>query len=268
MQSWCRICRKSGLPTFRRNKVNEAKNLKLKSYPSSGHEYNSKSLYSSMKTVSIYYTPLKPILGLSRSEKLSNYGLRSCASGNSNPTNIDKKDSFRVVFRFPYTPIITLVCRGKIYMTSFVCLLSPPGLIYSTLYDNIDLSYILSTVSFCAFSISTLVLFGEFFRRFVGLVSINQDNTKVRLSHVTFWGRRNDVVVPLEDILPLSETSERARNEYWQISFYENSCASKVVDRSKLIISTKYGGIKDEEALERIFGEEILFNSHSDKFDH
>ena len=184
--------------------------------------------------------------------------LRHFSSGTEREDSVDNAEAFRAVFRFPFTPIIVAICRAKIYMSGIVCL-ATPGLIYSALYQNLDYQY-LYNFGACGFSVTTLILFGEFFRRCVGIVYINKDYTKVKLAHVTFWGRRNDVDVPLDDIIPLSETSEHAGKIFWKISFYENSIASKLVDRSELIICTRYGNIIDREAFIKIFGEETMLN--------
>lgn len=188
-----------------------------------------------------------------------NQRLRHFSSEKVLQDSVDNTEPFRTVFRFPFTPIIVALCRVKIYMTGIVCLLTP-GLIYSALYQNLDYQHVYNYIGVCGFSITALILFGEFFRRCVGIVYINKDHTKVKLAHVTFWGRRNDVNVPLTDIIPLSETSEHAGKIFWKISFYENSLASKLVDRSELIICTRYGNIIDREAFIKIFGDEILLN--------
>lgn len=179
-------------------------------------------------------------------------------SSKESQCNTDNNDeNFRLVFRFPFIPIITLACRLKIYMTGATCFLTP-GVIYMTLNFGIDHQHMYNFIGFCGFSIGTLVLLGEFFRRCVGIVYINSTNSKVKLAHVTFWGKRNDITVPLRDIIPLSETSERVGMLFWKISFYPDSLASNISKRSELIISTRYGGVKDREAFTRIFGEEIL----------
>ena len=93
------------------------------------------------------------------------------------------------MFRFPFTPIIVAICRIKLYMSGIVCL-ATPGLIYSALYHNLDYQYFYN-FGVCGFSVTTLILFGEFFRRCVGIVYINKDHTKVIL--LGLWGHINYV---------------------------------------------------------------------------
>ena len=168
-------------------------------------------------------------------------------------------DVYREIFRFAHIPILLIVCRGKIYITTslFAC---SPIILYSWWYDILGQQDLNTFSSLMGFSVGTLFLFGEFFRRCVCLVYISKDDTTVKLSHMSFWGKRKNIEVPLDDIVPLSETSERVGNIFWKISFYPNSDASKIVDRSNLIISTKFGNVKDNEAMIKIFGSEILSN--------
>lgn len=53
---------------------------------------------------------------------------------------------------------------------------------------------------FIAFSTSTMIGMGELFRRIVGMIFISRDSELVRFAHLSFWGRRHDFVVPIEDI--------------------------------------------------------------------
>ena len=89
----------------------------------------------------------------------------------------------RTVFRFPFTPIIVALCRVKIYMTGFLSLVTP-CVIYSAVYQNLDFQYVYNYLGASGFSVATLVLFGEFFRRCVGIVYINKDDTKVILTEL------------------------------------------------------------------------------------
>ena len=62
----------------------------------------------------------------------------------------------------------------------------------------------------------------------------------MKLAHLTFWGKRKDVTVSIDDIMPISETNENIGSIYWKMSFYEDSSASKLLDRSELYITTRY----------------------------
>ena len=192
-------------------------------------------------------------------KKLHSVDLSTKTPNTVENNSANDSDIYKEIFRFAHIPILLIICRGKIYITAslFAC---SPIILYSWWYDILGQQGMNTFSSLMGFSVGTLFLFGEVFRRCVCLVYISKDDTTVKLSHMSFWGKRKNIEVPLEDIVPLSETSERVGNIFWKISFYPNSDASKIVDRSNLIISTKFGHIKDNEAMIKIFGSEILSN--------
>jgi hypothetical protein len=54
----------------------------------------------------------------------------------------------------------------------------------------------------------------------------------------------------LDDILPLSETSEHAGQLVWRLHSTDDG-------QRKLFMCTRYGGVKDWPAFRRIFGVEV-----------
>jgi hypothetical protein len=53
-----------------------------------------------------------------------------------------------------------------------------------------------------------LLLFTRYQNRVVGVASVNRARTLVRLGHLSLFGRRKDVLVPVADLIPLMETSD------------------------------------------------------------
>jgi hypothetical protein len=45
-----------------------------------------------------------------------------------------------------------------------------------------------------------MVGLGELFSRVVGMIYISQDLEYVRFAHTSFWGRRHDFIIPIEEI--------------------------------------------------------------------
>ena len=105
--------------------------------------------------------------------------------------------------------------------------------------------------AFSAFSLVVLGAMGEFFRKFIGIVYLSEDRSKVIISHNTFMGNRKDVMMDAEDIVPVSETPENVNKEIlWKVSLYGTK------ERS-YYICTKFGGILNAQKFADIFGEEI-----------
>ena len=91
---------------------------------------------------------------------------------------------YRVVYRYKWIPFIALLSRLKLSMTGISCLTTPP-IVYFELYDkeiveniSIDPNILLGC---WGFSVATLFFVSEVFRRCLGILYINQDNSKVNI---------------------------------------------------------------------------------------
>ena len=92
---------------------------------------------------------------------------------------------------------------------------------------------------------------GEFFRKFVGIIYLSEDKSEVIISHNTFLGMRNDVLMNRSDIIPLADTPEDAKNELvWKIYLFNDKARN-------YYICTRYGGIQDNRKFAEIFGEDF-----------
>ncbi len=85
----------------------------------------------------------------------------------------------------------------------------------------------------------------------MGIVYFRPETNEVKLAHLTFFGGRQDSVVPLDSLIPLSETPEHAGANVWAVHFYGRAFPS-------MFICTKLGGIKDRKLFAEIFGKEAL----------
>jgi len=120
-----------------------------------------------------------------------------------------------------------------------------------------------------AFALFVLCGFGEFSRRIVGILYYHPEKKLVKLSHPSFLGQRVNTVhvqldtivqshlvfalqiIPLEDVIPISETSENPRNVVWAMRFYGQDAKTTL-----MYMCTAFGGIKHVGYFRQIFGEE------------
>ena len=75
---------------------------------------------------------------------------------------------------------------------------------------------------------------------------------EVRLSHLTFWGHRGELIVPLKFLLPVSDTRENAAAFAFKIYIEDDAGNEK-----DFIICTRFGGVQDRELFRGLFGREI-----------
>ncbi len=101
------------------------------------------------------------------------------------------------------------------------------------------------------FALVVLALMGEAARRIVGILYLHPEKRQVKVAHLTFLGKREDFVLPLSDVVPLSETPENPRAVFWAMHLYDASAPRRLV-------STAFGGVKHRRYLVEIFGEEAL----------
>ena len=79
-------------------------------------------------------------------------------------------------------------------------------------------------------------------QRVIGVIYIDKtDLSKVRIAHLSFWGKRKDIIVDIEDIKFLSDTTQKEtanHNVFWKVQFYN----------PKLSTMFKYGGFEDPDS--------------------
>ena len=101
------------------------------------------------------------------------------------------------------------------------------------------------------FSLIVLGVMGALFRKFVGILYLSEDKSKVIISHNTFLGKRADILMDTNNLVPLAETPENLDKELvWKIYLYSG-------EPKTYYICTKYGGILSRRKFADIFGEEI-----------
>ena len=102
-------------------------------------------------------------------------------------------------------------------------------------------------------TILPLLFAGELMRRLIGIIYLHQDNKTVRIAHTTFFGKRRDILVNIEDFKLVSDTNANVHDVMWKVEFYDKSLKN-------MLICTRFGGVADHEKFVKIFGAESLSN--------
>lgn len=112
---------------------------------------------------------------------------------------------------------------------------------------NIELELLQFASSTCIFACAMLYIMGSFFSKTIGLISLRDDEKMVRMSHLDFWGKRKDVFVDIQNIIPLSELPENPlAAPYIKLRRYDK--------KGFLIFPLRFGKVKDMDKFELIFG--------------
>ncbi|XP_066140435.1 transmembrane protein 186 isoform X2 [Euwallacea fornicatus] len=121
---------------------------------------------------------------------------------------------FKMIYKFPYIHYFGLINRLKIYQTVIsiaasigVAGLGAMGIISSELVT----ATIGVAMSGCLFFHSL----GFVTARFIGIIYFNENTNMIQIAYVDFWGRRRDVQMPVNDIIPRTELPESKINKVW-----------------------------------------------------
>lgn len=96
--------------------------------------------------------------------------------------------------------------------------------------------------------LATLSLASFIFKNTVGLVYTNQKTPDlVKFAFIDFWGRRQDVEMKIEDVVPVSELPKEPFDDYFTNLRFLNG-------HTRLKLFHKAGGISDYEEFVRVFG--------------
>ena len=152
---------------------------------------------------------------------------------------------FTVFYRFPYINVARFISRLKLYHTAIVVLAVPPTIYYYNI-GEVGYETCVGVVAASTLALAMLYIFANFFQRVVGLVALSSGQRLVQLSHLTFFAGRNDVIVPVDDIVPLCDTSESFNDVFVKVHRYSTT--------DTLYMTLLYGHIEDAETFQKIFG--------------
>ncbi|CAG0915324.1 unnamed protein product [Notodromas monacha] len=150
-----------------------------------------------------------------------------------------EEDNFKLVFRFPYIRAAKLVCRLKLYQTGVTVIAFPATTVMQM--QGLLEPHVSVTLGFVSvFALGMLGVMGEIFRKLVGILYVNEATNEVKIAHLTFFGSRNDIVVPMEDIVPMSDSSENVNDAYVKLMRYST--------KDPFYVCFKYGGVEDKRS--------------------
>ncbi|CAI9547755.1 unnamed protein product [Staurois parvus] len=166
-----------------------------------------------------------------------------CSSA-SDTTTDEKK--FHVIYKFPGIRMCKAVSRLKILQTMLTFTALPPVYYYYLQGQVSELVFYYFT-GLTVFAGVMLYSITYYLQRIIGMIYVNQEATTLKISHLTFWGKRKDIFLPVEDVKVLSETGDIKGEVFLQIRRYSSP--------DVLYITKHYGQVMDKEKFQFIFGE-------------
>ncbi|XP_058706058.1 transmembrane protein 186 isoform X2 [Poecile atricapillus] len=157
-----------------------------------------------------------------------------------------RTEEFKLVYRFPGIKYCRVLSRLKLLQTATSMIMLPP-ICYLYLQGQVSQNVLFYTTGIAVFAGAMLYGMSYFFRRIIGLIYLSETGQTVRVAHLTFWGRRNDIYCPIETVVTLDEVGDR-KDELLHQFKRSNSTDT-------LYFTIKYGQIVDKEKFTQIFGE-------------
>lgn len=159
--------------------------------------------------------------------------------------SVHKVGKWVTVYHFPFIVVARMMARAKLFQTIIAC-------------TTVPITFVMSLTGLCSeqtftyyafvsmFACAMLYVFGNIFRRLVGIAYISEDGKMARFAHLTFFGRRQESYVQVEDIIPLKYSNEILRDFYCKIERLSND--------EVLYLCLKFGGIVNNNGFEKVFG--------------
>ncbi|XP_035195712.1 transmembrane protein 186 [Oxyura jamaicensis] len=158
----------------------------------------------------------------------------------------EEAEEFKVVYRFPGIKYCRVLSRLKLLQTATTLAVLPP-VCYLYLQGQVSQTVLLYTTGIAFFAGVMLYGMSYFFRRIIGFIYLSETGRTVRVAHLTFWGRRNDIYCPLETVMTSNEAGDVKGEVLLQFKRYNS--------KDTLYFTTKYGQVVDRQKFREIFGE-------------
>ncbi|KAM7418808.1 hypothetical protein PAMA_016098 [Pampus argenteus] len=152
---------------------------------------------------------------------------------------------YNVIYTFPHIKFLSALSRLKLLQTAITVVILPPVYI---LYLQGDIAFFLVgyTTGIALFAGVMLYTASHFLRRVVGMMYLDPSQTTLKVSHLTFWGRRHDIYLPVSDVMTIGDTGDSSNETILKLKRYSNS--------QTLYFSTHFGRVMDKQGFEKVFG--------------
>ncbi|XP_034397688.1 transmembrane protein 186 [Cyclopterus lumpus] len=152
---------------------------------------------------------------------------------------------YTMIYTLPHMKLLRAVSRLKLLQTAFTVVILPPVFIFY-LQGVVPFSLVSYTTGTALFAGAMLYTASHFFRRVVGMMYLDSSQTTLKVSHLTFWGRRCDIYLPVSDVMTIADTGEFVNETILKLKRYSSP--------QTLYFSTHFGRVVDQQGFEKVFG--------------
>ena len=135
-----------------------------------------------------------------------------------------KSEPVIVFYRWPTMRHFRFISRLKLYQVSGMLLLLVPMTLWHHV-GTVDLSTLTFAWAAAAGTTGVFAVLSKVFTRCVGELALVTHSGDIRVSTLTFMGRRKDVVIPANSIIPYNDTANRLSSPLQRLELTNSSQA-------------------------------------------
>ncbi|KAM8934188.1 transmembrane protein 186 [Pelodytes ibericus] len=154
-------------------------------------------------------------------------------------------DNFTPIYKLHGITFCRSISRLKIFQTALTVLLLPP-VYYYYLQGQVTYSGLLYCSGTAIFACIMLYCMSYYLQRIIGMIYLNETGTTVKVSHLTFWGKRRDLFIPATDVKTFTETGDHKQETLLQFRRYSSP--------EVLYFTTRFGYVLNKEKFCMLFG--------------
>ncbi|XP_031720533.1 transmembrane protein 186 [Anarrhichthys ocellatus] len=154
-------------------------------------------------------------------------------------------NKYTMIYTLPHIKLLRAVSRLKLLQTAITGVILPPVYILY-LQGDVPLSLVSYATGLALFAAVMLYTASHFFRRIVGMMYLDPSQTTLKVSHLTFWGRRHDLYLPVSDVMTIGDTGDSVNETIVKLKRFSTP--------QTLYFSTHFGRVVDKQAFEKVFG--------------
>ncbi|XP_039550878.1 transmembrane protein 186 isoform X2 [Pimephales promelas] len=152
---------------------------------------------------------------------------------------------FNLMYAFPAIKGLRALSRLKLMQTGITVVLLP-AVYYLYLQGQASWMLVSYTTGISVFAGFMLYSISHYVRRVVGMMYLDSTQTMLKVSHLTFWGHRRDVYVPVSDVMTLGDSGDTIGEPILCLKRYSSS--------DTMYFSTRLGRVVDRNAFKKVFG--------------
>ncbi|XP_016410452.1 transmembrane protein 186-like [Sinocyclocheilus rhinocerous] len=152
---------------------------------------------------------------------------------------------YSLIYTFPAIKGLRALSRLKLMQTGITVVLLPT-VYYLYLQGQASVMLLSYSTGIAVFAGIMLYSISHYVRRVVGMMYLDSTRTVLKVSHLTFWGHRRDIYVPVSDVMTLGESGDTKGEPILCLKRYSRS--------DTMYFSPRLGRVVDKNAFEKVFG--------------